>query len=131
MSISVEGLYRNGKVELLAPVAEAEGSRVTVTWMRSDEAVSLRARGLDEANAADLRRRLATFAADWDRPEMSVYDELSKGEVVLVLSRTRTSYRYSSFAILRRACAVGQPLAELGKPVKREESPVFIGRHAG
>ena len=28
---SVEGIYRNGKVELVEPMAEAEGSRVIVT----------------------------------------------------------------------------------------------------
>jgi len=79
MGISVEGLYRNGKVELLEPVAEADGTRVIVTWVRSGAAVNLRERGIDEAQAADLRRRLAAFAEDWDRPEMSVYDELPQG----------------------------------------------------
>jgi hypothetical protein len=32
MARSVEGIYRNGKVELMEPLAEAEGSRVIVTW---------------------------------------------------------------------------------------------------
>jgi hypothetical protein len=31
---SVEGIYRNGKVELVDPLPEAEGSRVIVTWSR-------------------------------------------------------------------------------------------------
>jgi hypothetical protein len=35
--------------------------------------------GIDEFQAADLRHRLATFAEDWDRPEMSAYDELPPG----------------------------------------------------
>ena len=30
---SVEGVYRNGKVELIEPIDEAEGSRVIVTWV--------------------------------------------------------------------------------------------------
>ena len=68
---SVEGVYRNGKV-----VAEAEGSRVIVTWIQPASPVDLRERGIDESQAADLRRRLAPFAEDWDRPEMSAYDEL-------------------------------------------------------
>jgi hypothetical protein len=79
MDISVEGLYRNGKVELLEPVTEADGTRVIVTWVRSGRPVNLRDRGIDETRAADLRRRLAAFAEDWDRPEMSVYDELPHG----------------------------------------------------
>jgi hypothetical protein len=73
---SVEGIYRNGKVELVEPIAEAEGSRVIVTWVHAAEPVDLRERGIDEAQAADLRRRLDRFAEDWDRPEMAVYDEL-------------------------------------------------------
>jgi hypothetical protein len=73
---SVEGVYRNGKVELLEPLAEAEGSRVIVTWVPPAGTVDLRQRGIDETQAADLRRRLAPFAEDWDRPEMAAYDEL-------------------------------------------------------
>ena len=61
---------------MLEPVAEADGTRVIVTWVRSGLAVNLRERGMDEARAADLRRRLAAFAEDWDRPEMAAYDEL-------------------------------------------------------
>ena len=38
--------------------------------------VDLRQRGIDKAQASDLRARLKTFADDWDRPEMSVYDEI-------------------------------------------------------
>lgn len=73
---SVEGIYRDGKVELAEPLAEAEGSRVIVTWVHPSEPIDLRARGVDESQAADLRRRLAPFAEDWDRPEMAAYDEL-------------------------------------------------------
>ena len=73
---SVEGIYRNGWVELVEPLTEAEGSRVIVTWVHPPEAVNLRERGIDEGQAADLRRHLATFAEDWDRPEMAIYDEL-------------------------------------------------------
>jgi hypothetical protein len=72
---SVEGVYRNGKVELMEPLEEAEGSRVIVTFTQPG-LVDLRERGIDEGQAADLRRRQAAFAEDWDRPEMAVYDEL-------------------------------------------------------
>jgi len=36
--------------------------------------VDLRARGIGEAQAADLRARLKTMAEDWNRPEMDIYD---------------------------------------------------------
>jgi hypothetical protein len=74
---SVEGIYRNGKVELVEPLTEAEGSRVIVTWVRQEaESVDLRERGIETSQAGDLRHRLAAFAEDWDRPEMAVYDDL-------------------------------------------------------
>jgi hypothetical protein len=43
------------KVELVEPLAEAEGSRVIVTWVHPAEPVDLRERGIDESQAADLR----------------------------------------------------------------------------
>ena len=73
---SVEGVYRNGKVELLEPLAEAEGSRVIVTWVHPANVIDLRERGIDESQAASLRHRVAPFAEDWERPEMAAYDEL-------------------------------------------------------
>ena len=73
---SVEGIYRNGRVEVVEPLTEAEGSRVIVTWIQPAEPVDLRERGIDNSQAADLRNRLAAFAEDWDRPEMAVYDDL-------------------------------------------------------
>ncbi len=42
---------------------------------QGDRAVDLRSRGISEAQAADLRARLKTFAEDWERPEASIYDE--------------------------------------------------------
>jgi len=66
----------NGNVELMEPLAEAEGSRVIVTFVPPAPSIDLRERGIDEVQASDLRRRLASFAEDWDRPEMTVYDEL-------------------------------------------------------
>jgi hypothetical protein len=38
-------------------------------------AVDLRARGISEKQASDLRARLKTFAEDWERPEAAIYDE--------------------------------------------------------
>jgi hypothetical protein len=49
---SVEGIYRNGKVELVEPLAGAEGSRVIVTWVQP-EPVDLRDRG-----SPNLRRSI-------------------------------------------------------------------------
>jgi hypothetical protein len=75
MFISVEGVYRNGKVELReAPSHVSEESSVIVTFI-APRRIDLPARGIDKAHAADLRARLATFAEEWDSPEMDVYDD--------------------------------------------------------
>lgn len=71
---SIKGIFRNGQVELFEPPPDAEGD-VIVTFLDSGS-VALADRGIDEAQAADLRHRLAAFAEDWDRPEMDSYDAL-------------------------------------------------------
>jgi len=73
---SVEGIYHNGKVDVVEPLGAAEGSRVIVTWVHPAEPVDLRERGIDESQDGDPRRRLTPFAEDWDRPEMAAYDGL-------------------------------------------------------
>jgi hypothetical protein len=73
---AVEGIYRDGKVELLETPGNLEEARVIVTFLPSPGSVDLEARGIDEAQAADLRARLRAFAEDWERPEMAAYDAL-------------------------------------------------------
>lgn len=77
MSICVEGIFRSGKIELVGPAPDgvSEEARVTVTFAGRGSPVDLPARGIDRKQAADLRARLSAFAADWERPEMDVYDE--------------------------------------------------------
>ncbi len=81
---AIEGIYRNGKIELLEEPTAAEGMRVIVTFLdspaepvvTSDLSVDLEDRGVGIEQPSDLRSRLQTFAEDWDSPEMDVYDEL-------------------------------------------------------
>lgn len=40
----------------------------------NERSVDLQKRGIDRAQAADLRERLATFAEEWESPGMSIYD---------------------------------------------------------
>ena len=72
--LTVEGTYKNGKVELAETPAKIGQSRVLVTFLESN-GVDLQARDIDKAQAADLRARLKTFAEDWERPETAIYDE--------------------------------------------------------
>lgn len=73
---SVEGIYRNGKIDLLESPSVPEGVRVIVTFLAESNAVDLAARGIDEAQAANLRLRLQAFAEDWNNPDMDAYDAL-------------------------------------------------------
>ncbi len=74
---SIEGVYRDGKVELVeTPPPDAAG-RVIVTFLSFPATeVELAEHGVSVEQAADLRRRLATFAEDWQRPEMDAYDAI-------------------------------------------------------
>lgn len=72
---SVQGIYRSGKVELTEqPDDVDDDTPVIVTFLESGR-IDLRTRGIDELGAAALRARLATFAQDWNSPEMDIYDD--------------------------------------------------------
>jgi hypothetical protein len=80
---SFEGIYRNGSIELIGLPANISGEiRVIVTFLEP-HSIDLRARGIDKDQAADLRARLATFAEDWDSPEMDIYDNYDKAKAKL------------------------------------------------
>jgi len=72
--LTVEGTYKDGKVELAEKPAQVTEARVLVTFLDST-GIDLSARGINETQAADLRVRLKTFAEDWERPEADVYDK--------------------------------------------------------
>jgi ribosome-binding factor A len=73
---TVEGVFRNGKIELFEVPKDLQEARVYVTFLPAKNEVELREVGIDEQQAADLRWRLQAFATDWERPEMDVYDDL-------------------------------------------------------
>ncbi len=45
--------------------------------------IDLRERGIDEAQAAEMRARLASFAEDWESPEMDAYDNYDEEKAKL------------------------------------------------
>ena len=83
MSTTIEGIYRDGKIELSeTPSDVCEGTRVVVTFL-SPGSIDLRERGIDKAQAADLRARFACFAEDWESPEMDIYDNYDEEKAKL------------------------------------------------
>jgi hypothetical protein len=73
---TIQGIYRDGKVELLAMPAGVSEARVLVTFLPTEGPVDLRAKGISEEEAAELRWRWGAAAEDWDRPEMDVYNDM-------------------------------------------------------
>ena len=75
MLATVQGIYRNGRIELIEePDDIQEETPVIVTFLASSP-FDLLAKGITEVEAADLRARLAAFATEWDSPEMDIYDD--------------------------------------------------------
>jgi hypothetical protein len=75
MLTTVEGVYRNGKIELIElPHNLHEDTPVIVTFL-SGRLIDLQAREISEVEAAEVRTHLLTFAEEWNSPEMELYDD--------------------------------------------------------
>ena len=71
---TVEGLFRNGQIDLNErPDDIPDDTPVLVTFIEAP-GIDLAARGLDAKQAAALRERLSSFAEEWDSAEMEIYD---------------------------------------------------------
>ena len=64
MMQAVEGVVRNGKVEVVDLPPEAEGSRVVVTILPKGKGIDLRERGISEAEATVMRAQFEAIAED-------------------------------------------------------------------
>jgi hypothetical protein len=83
MLTSVEGIYRNGHVELAERSNDVrEGARVIVTFIEANP-IDLAAQGIDPEQAQILRTSLATFSEDWNSPEMNIYDDYDAAKASL------------------------------------------------
>jgi len=80
---SVEGVYRDGKVELTECPGDVHNeTRVIVTFLETSH-IDLQARGIDEAQAATLRAQLGSFVEEWDSPDMALYDNYDAAKAKL------------------------------------------------
>jgi len=73
---SVEGVYRDGKIELTEIPPEITEARVIVTFLPKEGPIDLRTRGISEQQATEMRWGWGAAAEDWDSPEMDVYNDL-------------------------------------------------------
>lgn len=80
---SVEGIYRDGKVELTEfPRDVCDETRVIVTFLETNH-IDLQERGIDETQAAELRVQLGSFAEEWNSPDMDLYDNYDAAKAKL------------------------------------------------
>jgi hypothetical protein len=68
----VEGVYRNGEVELLESPPNVTEARVIVTFLEH----SPPSPSLSPDELAELRGKLAAWEDDWNAPGMEAYDAL-------------------------------------------------------
>ena len=74
MLTAIQGIYRSGKIHLTElPQNITDETPVVVTFLK-DTRIDLQERGISVTQATDLCARLATFAEDWNTPEMDIYD---------------------------------------------------------
>ena len=72
--LTVEGVYKDGKIELLETVPASKQARVLVTFLENSD-IDLRTLGIDEKEAAELKDKFATFE-DWNDPALDIYNNL-------------------------------------------------------
>lgn len=72
---SIEGVFRNGQVELLEQPPELKESRVIVTFLPDGSAAG-QPPAFTPEELADLRGRFEAWEDDWNAPGMEAYDEL-------------------------------------------------------
>jgi hypothetical protein len=74
MLTAIQDFYRSDKIDLAElPRNVADETPVVVTFLK-DSRIDLQAHCIGVTQATDLRARLATFAEDWNAPEMDIYD---------------------------------------------------------
>jgi len=70
---SVEGVYRNGKIELLESPPQVAVSRVIVTFLPDGDAEAPK---FTPEELAELRGKFAAWEDDWNAPGMEAYDQM-------------------------------------------------------
>lgn len=74
MWITIEGIVRNGKIELLGyPDTIADETHVLITVLTPQQPAD-QVLAMTPEEAADLRHRLHCFTDDWLDPSMDGYD---------------------------------------------------------
>ena len=79
--LTVEGIYKEGKIELLETVADVKQSKVLITFLESND-IELKTLGIGEKQAAELREKFASFE-DWNDPALDIYNDYDNAKSAL------------------------------------------------
>lgn len=79
--LTVEGIYIDGKIELLEAVTDVKQAKVLVTFIENSD-INLRSLGIDEKQAGELREKFAAFE-DWNDPALDIYNDYDNAKSVL------------------------------------------------
>jgi hypothetical protein len=71
--LTVEGIYKDGRIELLESVSQVKQSKVLVTFIENND-IDLQTVGIDKQEAGELREKFASFE-DWNDPLLDVYND--------------------------------------------------------
>ena len=79
--LTVEGIYKDGKIELLETVSEVKQAKVLITFLETND-IDLRASGISREEAVELREKFAAFE-DWNDPALDVYNDYDNAKSAL------------------------------------------------
>jgi len=88
---TIEGVFRNGKVELLEEPANIQEARVIVTFLPSTIGPA-GGPSFTAEEVAELRGKLEAWEEDWNAPGMEAYDDYEtrrRGSGCVVAQSTR------------------------------------------
>ena len=79
--LTVEGIYKDGKIELLEKVSEVRQAKVLITFLETGD-IDLKTLGISEQEAEDLRAKFTAFE-DWNDPTLDVYNDYDNAKSAL------------------------------------------------
>lgn len=93
MSTTIQGVYRDGKIELSTTPRDVSDDTLVIVTFLAANSINLQERGIDEAQAAALHGRFASFAEDWESAEMNAYDNYDEVKSKLSLNNRESRSR--------------------------------------
>ena len=79
--LTVEGIYKDGKIELLEAVSEVKQAKVLITFLENSD-IDLQTLAISQQEASDLREKFAAFE-DWKDPALDIYNDYDNAKSIV------------------------------------------------